>query len=124
MLVRTRAPVVMMIMLLLAIILNPNTATRSAGNKCKIDSKVKLILKSMNKDTVTSVVDCVVGVGACDPTGQEIKDQAQQAVCTKCGRDCSCEQIQYRLVVRKMKKQFKEQWDRVVNKFKDSCQAY
>ena len=122
MLVRT--PVVMIMMLLLAIILYPNTAMRSARTKCKIDSKVKLILKSMNKDTVTSVVDCVVGVGACDPTGQEIKDQAQQAVCTKCGRDCSCEQIQYRLVVRKMKKQFKEQWDRVVNKFKDSCQAY
>ena len=105
-------------------IIHSCTAANYGKNKCKIDSKVKLILRSMNKDTVAAVVDCVVGVGACDPTGQEIKDQAQQAVCTKCGRDCTCEQIQYRLVVRKMKKQFKEQWDRVVNKFKDSCQAY
>ena len=104
-------------------IIYPSAAANYGKNKCKIDSKVKLILKSMNQDTVAAVVDCVVGVGACDPTGQEIKDQAQQAVCTKCGSNCTCEQIQYRLVVRKMKKQFKEQWDRVVDKFKDSCYA-
>ena len=109
------------VMFTIQVMVCPGTAMRSAENKCKIDSKVKLVLKSMNKNTVAAVVDCVVGVGACDPTGQEIKDQAQQAVCTKCGSNCTCEQIQYRLVIRKMKKEFKEQWDRVVDKFKNTC---
>ena len=90
-------------------------------NKCKIENRIKLVLKTMNDNTVAAVVDCVVGVGDCDPTGQEIKEHAQEAVCTKCGSNCTCEQIQFRLIVLKMKNKFKDQWARVEELFKDTC---
>eukprot|EP00092_Neocalanus_flemingeri_P015654 GFUD01016943.1.p1 GENE.GFUD01016943.1~~GFUD01016943.1.p1 ORF type:complete len:115 (-),score=15.41 GFUD01016943.1:417-761(-) len=91
-------------------------------NKCKIESRVKLILKTMNENTVAAVVDCVVGKGECDPTGEEIKVHAKDAVCSgRCGRDCTCEQIQIRLIVRKMKLEYNDQWLRVENNFKYIC---
>ena len=106
-----------MMMLLFTVMIDQSLGKK----KCKIENRVKLILKSMNKDTVAAVVDCVIGVGSCDPTGQEIKDHAKEAVCTKCGSNCTCEQIQFRLIVRKMKKLFPDQWARVENLFKYGC---
>eukprot|EP00092_Neocalanus_flemingeri_P015653 GFUD01016942.1.p1 GENE.GFUD01016942.1~~GFUD01016942.1.p1 ORF type:complete len:120 (-),score=19.49 GFUD01016942.1:112-471(-) len=91
-------------------------------NKCKLEAKVKLVLKTMNENTVAAVVDCIVGLGECDPTGEEIKIHAKDAVCSgRCGRHCTCDQIQYRLVVRKMKKEYSDQWFRLENKFKYTC---
>ena len=91
-------------------------------NKCKIENKVKLVLRTMNYNTVAAVVDCLVGEGECDPTGTEIRRHAKDAVCSgRCGNNCTCEQIQVRLVVRKMKKEFPDQWLRVEDKFKYTC---
>jgi hypothetical protein len=37
----------------------------TADEKCKVDDRVKFLLKNMNADTVKLKVDCVTGVGQC-----------------------------------------------------------
>ena len=44
--------------------------------KCQLDDRVKLALKTMSDSTVPAVVDCVVDMGACDNTGDWIKNHA------------------------------------------------
>ena len=44
--------------------------------KCQLDDRVKLALKTMSDSTVPAVVDCVVDLGACDNTGDWIKNHA------------------------------------------------
>ena len=72
---------------------------------------------------VPRVVDCVVGeAGQCDATGTWIRNHARDAVCGgRCGAACSCREVQIRLIVRKMKSQFRSQWDRVEADFKPRC---
>ena len=69
------------------------------------------------------VVDCVVGdQEQCDATGTWIRNHAMDAVCGgRCGAACSCREVQIRLIVRKMKSQFRSQWDRVEAAFKPRC---
>ena len=68
---------------------------------------------------VPRVVDCVVGdQEQCDATGTWIRNHARDAVC---GAACSCREGQIRLIVRKMKSQFRSQWDRVEAAFKPGC---
>ena len=67
--------------------------------KCKIEKRVKVALKTLNRASVTEVADCILDVGQCDAVGNEIKGQVKDAVCSKpCSRktQCSCEQIQVR----------------------------
>ena len=48
--------------------------------------------------------------------------RARDAVCGgRCGAACSCREVQIRLIVRKMKSQFRGQWDRVEAAFKPRC---
>ena len=72
---------------------------------------------------VPRVVDCVVGEAAqCDATGTWIRNHARDAVCGgRCGAACSCREVQIRLIVRKMKSQFRNQWNRVEAAFKPRC---
>ena len=58
---------------------------------------------------VPRVVDCVVGeAGQCDATGSWVRNHARDAVCGgRCGAACSCREVQIRLIVRKMKSQFR-----------------
>ena len=55
------------------------------------------------------MVDCVVGdQEQCDATGTWIRNHARDAVCGgRCGAACSCREVQIRLIVRKMKSQFR-----------------
>ena len=46
------------------------------GN-CNIDDRVRIALRTMNSNTVPKVVDCVVGVGACDSTGSWVRNHAR-----------------------------------------------
>ena len=67
------------------------------NGKCKIEKRVKVALKTLNRASVTEVADCILGVGECDAVGNEIKGEVKGAVCSKpCSRktQCSCEQIQ------------------------------
>ena len=67
---------------------------------------------------VLRVVESVVG----DPTGTWIRNHARDAVRGgRCGAACSCREVQIRLIVRKMKSQFRSQWDRVEAAFKPIC---
>merc|ERR1712200_237307 len=67
---------------------------------CSVDSEVRFILNNFSKTAVTKNVDCVVGNGPCDSLGNRLKTEAPSAVRQgRCGKSCSCEQIQVRLVV-------------------------
>ena len=46
------------------------------GN-CDIDDRVRIALRTMNSNTVPKVVDCVIGVGACDSTGSWVRNHAR-----------------------------------------------
>merc|ERR1712189_23911 len=86
--------------------------------KCSVDKEVRFILKNMNPTSVEREVDCVVGIGSCDNLGVRLKAEAPSAVRQgRCGKRCSCEQIQVRLVVNKMKRNYPGQWRRVESKF-------
>lgn len=52
------------------------TSTAGQKGKCQLDDRVKLALKTMSDSTVPAVVDCVVDMGACDNTGNWIKNHA------------------------------------------------
>merc|ERR1711980_5406 len=87
-----------------------------ALSKCKVDSEVKFILNNMTPTAVKKNVDCVVGAGPCDSLGQRLKSEAGNAVRQdRCGNSCSCEQVQVRLVVQKMRSNYGSEWQRVVN---------
>merc|ERR1712121_520288 len=87
-------------------------------SKCSVDKEVRFILKNMNPTSVEREVDCVVGIGPCDNLGVRLKAEAPSAVRQgRCGRKCSCEQIQVRLVVNKMKRNYSSQWRRVESQF-------
>ena len=62
--------------------------------RCKVEDRIKLVLRAMTPGTVAAVVDCVVravvvlcslamqvGKGRCDATGREVKGFARTAVC-------------------------------------------
>ena len=61
---------------LLTVILFLVTAAAGQKGKCQLDDRVKLALKTMSDSTVPAVVDCVVDMGACDNTGNWIKNHA------------------------------------------------
>merc|ERR1711973_813006 len=67
-------------------------------SKCSVDKEVRFILKNMNPTSVEREVDCVVGIGPCDNLGVRLKAEAPNAVRQgRCGKKCSCEQIQEEL---------------------------
>merc|ERR1711862_579996 len=89
--------------------------TLASANNCKVDSEVKFILNNMTPTAVKKNVDCVVGSGPCDSLGSRLKSEAGNAVRQgRCGSSCSCEQIQVRLVVRKVRNNYPSEWQRVV----------
>ena len=46
----------------------------------------------------------------------------REAVCAgRCGESCSCKQIQIRLIVRKMRRDFSDQWSRVESHYRSQC---
>ena len=47
------------------------------NGKCNIDDRVRIALRTMNSNTVPRVVDCVVGAGQCDDTGNWIRNHAR-----------------------------------------------
>ena len=47
------------------------------NGKCNIDDRVRIALRTMNSNTVPKVVDCVVGAGQCDDTGNWIRNHAR-----------------------------------------------
>jgi hypothetical protein len=72
--------------------------------KCGVDKDVQFILRNFNPTAVRKNVDCVVGAGPCDSLGSRLRAEAPAAVRQgRCGKSCTCEQIQVRLVVNKMK---------------------
>merc|ERR1712002_686067 len=87
-------------------------------SKCMVDSEVKFILNNMTPTAVRKNVDCIVGAGPCDSLGSRLKAEAGNAVrqgrCNTSGSSCSCEQIQARLVVKKVRNNYPDQWQRVV----------
>jgi hypothetical protein len=90
----------------------------TADEKCKVDDRVKFLLKNMNADTVKLEVDCVTGVGQCDELDNQLKLNARDAVHSgKCGASCSCEEINARLVVNKLKKDYASQCQRIERHF-------
>ena len=70
------APVVKMISFSFLTILFLTTSAAGQKGKCQLDDRVKLALKTMSDSTVPAVVDCVVDLGACDHTGDWIKNHA------------------------------------------------
>merc|ERR1712198_281291 len=87
-----------------------------SASKCKVDSEVKFILNNMTPTAVKKNVDCVVGAGPCDSLGHRLKSEAASAVRqNRCGDSCSCEQVNVRLVVQKMRNNFNSEWQRVVS---------
>merc|ERR1711875_193341 len=89
--------------------------TFSFASNCKVDNEVKFILNNMSSIAVKKNVDCVVGSGPCDSLGSRLKAEAPNAVRRgRCGSSCSCEQIQVRLVVRKVRNNYPSEWQRVV----------
>eukprot|EP00088_Acartia_fossae_P038106 TRINITY_DN393_c0_g1_i1.p1 TRINITY_DN393_c0_g1~~TRINITY_DN393_c0_g1_i1.p1 ORF type:complete len:106 (+),score=13.06 TRINITY_DN393_c0_g1_i1:29-346(+) len=90
----------------------------TSAMKCSVDSEVRFILNNFNRGAVTRNVDCVVGSGPCDNLGNRLKAEAPNAVRQgRCGSSCTCDQIQVRLVVNKLKREYPGQWTRVVNRF-------
>ena len=88
------------------------------SQRCDIDDRVKIALRGMNHQSVPRVVDCVVGQGPCDSTGAWIRSHARDGACgRRCGSNCSCREVQIRLIVRKMQSQFFSQWNRVKNHY-------
>merc|ERR1711973_503267 len=86
------------------------------SSKCKVDKEVKFILNNMTPTAVKKNVDCVVGAGPCDSIGSRLKAEAPSAVNQgRCGSSCSCEQVQARLVVRKVRNSYPQEWQRVVD---------
>ncbi len=112
-------PPIMMVMSLAVLIAVLQLVSHvAADEKCKVDDRVKFLLKNMNADTVKLEVDCVTGVGQCDELGNQLKLHARDAVHSgKCGASCSCEEINARLVVNKLKKDYASQWQRVERHF-------
>jgi len=91
------------------------------GN-CNIDDRVRIALRTMNSNTVPKVVDCVIGIGACDSTGSWVRSHAREAVCGRpCGNNCSCREVNIRLIVRRMQTQFSSQWRRVQDSYRARC---
>merc|ERR1711911_120153 len=89
-----------------------------AQSNCKVDSEVKFILNNFNPTAVRKNVDCVVDKGPCDSLGSRLKSEAGPAVRQgRCGKSCSCEQIQVRLVVNKLKREYPSQWSRVTSHY-------
>merc|ERR1711970_1069211 len=87
----------------------------SANAMCSVDSEVRFILNNFSTTAVSKNVDCVVGNGPCDSLGNRLKAEAPSAVRQgRCGKSCSCEQIQVRLVVNKLKREYPSEWSRVV----------
>ncbi|XP_023339124.1 uncharacterized protein LOC111709616 [Eurytemora carolleeae] len=87
--------------------------------RCQVDTEVKFILNNMTPLAVRKEVDCVVGVGSCDALGRRIKARAADVVQRpRCAKPCSCEEINVRLVVNKMKRNHMDQWRRVENHFR------
>ena len=85
---------------ILSIMVPSITMMPKEKGKCKIEKRVKVALKTLNRASVIEVADCVIGVGECDSVGKEIKGQVKDAICSKpCNRktQCSCEQIQVRI---------------------------
>ena len=77
MLLQSRVRSSMMISLTLATPLVFLLASASGQRgKCRLDDRVKLALRTMSDSTVPAVVDCVVGKGPCDVTGDWIKNHA------------------------------------------------
>ena len=73
------------------------TMKPSEKGRCKIEKRVKVALKTLNRASVVEVANCILGVGECDAVGNEIKGEIKSAVCSKpCSRknQCTCEQIQ------------------------------
>merc|ERR1712110_1203693 len=91
------------------------------GN-CNIDDRVRIALRTMNSNAVPKVVDCVIGIGACDSTGSWVRSHAREAVCGRpCGNNCSCREVNIRLIVRRMQTQFSSQWRRVQDSYRARC---
>eukprot|EP00088_Acartia_fossae_P015374 TRINITY_DN18410_c0_g1_i1.p1 TRINITY_DN18410_c0_g1~~TRINITY_DN18410_c0_g1_i1.p1 ORF type:complete len:112 (+),score=26.45 TRINITY_DN18410_c0_g1_i1:41-376(+) len=87
--------------------------------RCDIDERVKLALRTMNHQTVPAVVNCVLGLSSCDSTGSWIKQNARDGACgRRCGSNCTCREVQIRLIVRKMKQEFRDQWARIENHYR------
>ena len=65
--------------------------------RCKIEKRVRIALKTLNRDSVVEVANCIVGEGECDAVGSEVKSKMQEVMCSPpCSRSahCTCEQIQ------------------------------
>eukprot|EP00092_Neocalanus_flemingeri_P038025 GFUD01041394.1.p1 GENE.GFUD01041394.1~~GFUD01041394.1.p1 ORF type:complete len:120 (-),score=24.99 GFUD01041394.1:112-471(-) len=102
----------------------PSITRVAKKNKCTIERRVKMAIKTMNRSFVTEVADCLLGVGECDAIGSEVKGQIKEAVCSKpCNRktNCSCEQIQVRLILRKIRAEFNDQYLRVFGEYEKQC---
>merc|ERR1712180_328452 len=106
-------PIMLKLFLFMSLLCSP-----AFCRKCSVDKEVRFILKNMNPTSVEREVDCVVGIGPCDNLGARLKAEAPSAVRQgRCGKKCSCEQIQVRLVVNKMKRNYSSQWRRVESQF-------
>merc|ERR1711915_462451 len=104
-----------MTLIKLVLVLLTVACASQARNKCKVDKDVRFILENMTSLNVRKTVDCVVEDGDCDSIGRRLKSEARNAVRQgRCNRSCTCDQIQVRLVVNRMKKDYPRQWQRVV----------
>ena len=101
-----------------------SSITMMPKTKCKIEKRVKVALRALNRDIVSEVVNCLVDKGDCDAIGNEVKGQTREAICSKpCSQNnsCSCEQIQIRLIMRKIKKEYNDQFQRVKDFYGKLC---
>ena len=88
------------------------------SRRCEVEDHVKSILKDMTEKTAKALVDCMVSEEQCN----EVKFDWRISVCKpRCEAICSCQQIQMRLVVRKLRMEFSKEWQRVLNKFTPLC---
>eukprot|EP00088_Acartia_fossae_P060022 TRINITY_DN717_c0_g1_i3.p1 TRINITY_DN717_c0_g1~~TRINITY_DN717_c0_g1_i3.p1 ORF type:complete len:112 (-),score=7.41 TRINITY_DN717_c0_g1_i3:870-1205(-) len=85
--------------------------------KCKPDKEVRFILRNMNPVAVRKEVDCVVGIGKCDKLGVKLKAEAPNAVRRRKCRKGECNCFQVRRVVNKLQRDYRDQWQRVVDYF-------
>jgi hypothetical protein len=95
--------------------------------KCKLDRKVKFLMATMKEETVRAVVDCVVDDEVpCDKTGSMIKAAAPSIICTPgcLKRKCDCDEIQVRVLAKRMRNQFSDQWKRVQKEIRPKCRHY
>merc|ERR1712059_2812 len=93
---------------------------------CELTREVKFLLETMTGATVKAVADCIVGAGPCDQAGNDLKKAAPSIVCTPgCGnRECSCDEINVRVVVRRIKSKYPAQMKRIKDKFEKGCASY